>query len=110
MEPIAVVGMSGRFPGAPTLREFWQNLSSGTESVSAFSESDLLAEGIDPRVMRQPNYVNARAVIERIEWFDAQFFGFSPRTACWLDPQHRIFLECVWEALETGKRRWANRR
>ncbi len=97
---IAIVGMSGRFPGAPTLDEFWRNLCDGVEAVSWFSEEELAASGVDSSIARQENYVRAAAVLEGIDMFDAAFFGCSPKEAQTLDPQQRLFLECAWEALE----------
>jgi acyl transferase domain-containing protein len=99
---IAVVGMTGRFPGAGDLEVFWQNLRNGVESVSFFTERDFEEAGLDPKVFEHPDYVPARPVLEDIEYFDAGFFGFNPREAEIMDPQHRLFLECVWEALENA--------
>ena len=97
---IAVIGMAGRFPGARDVAAFWQNLQNGVESVAFFTDQELAAAGIDAAVLRDPNYVKARAVLEDIEWFDATFFGITPREAEIMDPQHRLFLECAWEAME----------
>src|SRR5262245_31147990 len=92
--------MSLRFPGARNVAEFWQNLRDGVESVSFFSEQELLAAGVPAETLHQPNYVRASATLGDVESFDASFFGFYPREAELLDPQHRLFLECAWEALE----------
>jgi acyl transferase domain-containing protein/acyl carrier protein len=97
---IAIVGMSGRFPGAHSLEELWRNLRDGVESISSFTEEELIAEGIDPASVRDPAYVRAKGVIAGVEMFDAAFFGFTPREAALMDPQHRLLLECAWEALE----------
>jgi acyl transferase domain-containing protein/acyl carrier protein len=97
---IAIIGMSGRFPGANSLGEFWENLRNGVESISFFSEAELLDAGMHPAVIKHPDFVNAGGVLEDIEMFDASFFGFSPREAEVLDPQQRLFIECAWEALE----------
>ena len=99
---VAVIGMAGRFPGAPTLDTFWQNLRDGVESITFFSDDELFAAGIDPRLLRNPQYVKANGILDHIDRFDAAFFGFSPREADLIDPQHRLFLECVWEALENA--------
>src|SRR5258708_14587369 len=99
---IAVIGMAGRFPGAKNIEEFWMNLRDGVESISFFSEQELMASGIDPTEFNASQYVKASAVLEDTEWFDASFFGISPRDAELTDPQHRIFLECAWEALENA--------
>ncbi len=97
---IAIVGMTGRFPGARNLDEFWQNIRNGVESISFFSEAELEAAGIAPAVLQSPNYIKAGALLDDIDQFDAGFFGFNPREAAATDPQHRVFLECAWEALE----------
>ncbi len=97
---IAVVGMAGRFPGARNTAEFWRNLREGVESVVAFTDEQLLVAGVDPKELADPNYVKSGAVLPDMEGFDAPFFGFSPREASVMDPQHRHFLECAWEALE----------
>jgi acyl transferase domain-containing protein len=97
---IAVVGMAGRFPGARNLREYWHNLRNGVESIDVASDEQLLAAGVDAAQLADPNYVKATAALPGMEMFDAAFFGFSPREAAVMDPQHRHFLECAWEALE----------
>ncbi|WP_437313181.1 type I polyketide synthase [Sorangium sp. So ce385] len=99
---IAIIGMSGRFPGARGLDEFWRNLRDGVEAVQLFSEQDLAASGADPALLLDPSYVRAGSVLEDVDRFDAAFFGISPREAELLDPQHRIFMECAWEALENA--------
>ncbi len=97
---IAVIGKSGRFPEAGNLTQFWRNLCAGKESISFFTDEELLSAGVDPQLLRQPNYVKALGVLEDADLFDAQFFGFTPHEARVIDPQHRVFLECAWEALE----------
>ena len=97
---IAIVGMDCRFPGANGADAFWRNLRDGVESISFFSEQELLASGIDPATFSQPNYVPARGVLDDIDRFDAGLFDFTQREAEILDPQQRLFLECAWAALE----------
>src|SRR5437773_2420015 len=97
---LAIIGMSGRFPGASDVQAFWRNVAAGFKSIRRFSEQVLLAAGVEPSLLAHPNYVKAGAVLEGIDLFDAAFFGFTPREAAIADPQHRIFLECAWEALE----------
>ncbi len=97
---VAIVGMAGRFPGARNLDAFWENLRDGVESISFFTEADVEATGMEPALARDPNYVKAGGVLDGAELFDASFFDFYPREAALTDPQHRIFLECAWEALE----------
>lgn len=99
---IAVVGMSGRFPGAKGIDEFWKNLCAGIESVTFFSDEELIESGIDASDLNEPNYIKASPILEGPDLFDASFFGFSPKEAKMMDPQHRIILECAWEALENA--------
>ncbi|MEU0219700.1 polyketide synthase, partial [Streptomyces sp. NPDC006265] len=99
-EGVAIIGMSGRFPGARDLTEFWSNLRDGVESVVEFGDDELLAAGVDPEESRQPHYVKAGPSFEGIGLFDAEFFGYTAREAKIMDPQHRLFLETAWEALE----------
>ncbi|MGX6606765.1 SDR family NAD(P)-dependent oxidoreductase [Micromonosporaceae bacterium Da 78-11] len=97
---IAVVGMAGRFPGAGDVATFWQNLCGGVESISFFSEEELIASGVSAETLRDPAYVPARPVLDDVAGFDAAFFGISPRMAALTDPQQRMFIEVCWEALE----------
>ena len=97
---IAVIGMSGRFPGAATLDAFWANLRSGVESIRTLTEEELLGAGESQAMLDDPAYVRAAAPLENVDQFDAAFFGLSPRDAAVFDPQHRLFLECAWEAFE----------
>ncbi len=99
---IAVVGMAAHLPGAADIHQYWSNLRDGVESIRVLSDADLLAAGESPARMQKPNYVPAAAVLDGFEMFDADFFGFSPKEAAILDPQHRQFLEVSWEALENA--------
>lgn len=99
---IAIVGMSCRLPGAKDIKTFWQNLRNGVESISFFTYEELLKSGISPALLNNPNYVKASGWLEDIEMFDAEFFGLSPKEAAITEPQHRLFLECSWEALENA--------
>ena len=99
---IAVIGMSCRVPGAKDLEAFWQNLRDGVESISFFSDEELVSSGIEPALLRDPNYVKASGVLSDIDLFDAYFFGYSPSEAATMDPQHRLFLEHTWKALENA--------
>ncbi|MBD2095654.1 SDR family NAD(P)-dependent oxidoreductase [Trichocoleus sp. FACHB-591] len=100
LDGIAIIGMTGRFPGAKNIQEFWHNLQNGVEAIAWFSDEELLAAGVEPDLLQHPNYVKAGAVLDGIDQFDAAFFGYSPREAETLDPQQRLFLECAWEGLE----------
>src|SRR4051794_275135 len=99
-EPIAIIGMSGRFPGARDIAEFWTNLANGVESITILTQGEMRAAGIPEAVSMLPGYVNASPVLDGVDQFDAQFFGFSARDAALTDPQHRVFLETAWQALE----------
>jgi 3-oxoacyl-(acyl-carrier-protein) synthase/thioesterase domain-containing protein/aryl carrier-like protein len=99
---IAVIGMAGRFPGARDVSELWSNLRRGVESVRWFSDEELLAAGEAEEALRDPAYVKARPVLQGFDEYDAAFFGHSPRDAAVMDPQHRIFFEAAWEALESA--------
>jgi acyl transferase domain-containing protein len=96
---VAVVGLAGRYPGARSVDELWRNLQGGVESISHFTP-DELAPYVDPALLADPRYVRAKGVLPDADLFDAAFFGFTPREAEQMDPQHRVFLECAWEALE----------
>jgi amino acid adenylation domain-containing protein len=98
---VAIVGMSGRFPGARNVGQFWRNLRDGVESISHFSEAEL-EDSFSDEVRRQPNFVKARPILDEVDQFDADFFGMYAREAELTDPQHRVFLECAWEALESA--------
>ena len=102
LEGVAVIGMSGRFPGARNVEEFWNNLKEGKESITYFTPEEARACGIDEELTKDPNYVFAGGILEDIDLFDAEFFGMNPREAKNMDPQQRMFLECCYEALEDG--------
>ena len=87
---VAVVGMAGRAPGAADLAGFWESLTAGTDSITRTSDDGARSAGA------------ARGLFEGADGFDAAFFGYSPLEAVLLDPQHRVFLECSWEALENA--------
>ena len=92
--------MAGRFPGARDVAAFWENLRHGVESIKFFTDAELKASGVDPAKLQEANFVKACGDLEGSDLFDAPFFGFSPMDAAIMDPQHRVFLECAWEALE----------
>jgi amino acid adenylation domain-containing protein len=98
-EPIAIIGMAINVPGASNLEQFWQNLVSGTDSISRFSAAQL-DPSLDPALVNDPDYVPARGVIQDFDQFDAAFFGISPTEAELMDPQQRLFLELCWQCLE----------
>ncbi len=96
---IAIIGMAGRFPGAPDIAAFWDLLLAGRDSISRF-RPDELEDSFDASVRNDPAFVAARPILEGIEDFDAAFFDMNPREAALADPQQRIFLECAWNAIE----------
>ncbi|MEO8150556.1 MAG: amino acid adenylation domain-containing protein [Bacteroidia bacterium] len=96
---IAIIGMSGRFPGARNVEELWNNLLNGVESTSFFKPGDI-DPYVDDETKNDPNYIGARGIMDDADKFDAGFFGMNPRVAEITDPQQRIFLELAWEALE----------
>ena len=99
---IAVIGIAGRFPKARNIDQFWENLRDGVESISFLTDDEIVAAELDPALTQNPQYVNAASVLEDVEMFDAPFFDYVPREAEIIDPQHRFFLECAWEALENA--------
>lgn len=99
---VAIIGMAGRFPGAPDLLTYWRNLRAGVESITFFDRERLAAAGLPDTILQDPSYVRARGTLDGVDLFDAPFFGYSPREATIMDPQQRFFLECSWEALEAA--------
>jgi len=95
---IAVIGLAGRWPGARDPGEFWRNLVAGVESISRLRDHEL--EAGDAALWAHPDFVKARAVLADADLFDAEFWGMYPKEAEITDPQHRVFMECAWEALE----------
>jgi len=100
-EGIAIIGMAGRFPGARNVAQLWQNLLEARETISHFRDDELEAGPVEDMAARaSPAYVRAQGILDDIEMFDAGFFGINLKEAEVLDPQHRVFLETAWEALE----------
>jgi amino acid adenylation domain-containing protein len=98
-EPVAIIAMAGRFPGAASVEAFWDNLCAGRESITFFADDELDAS-IPASLRGDPAYVRARGVLDGVEHFDAGFFGMPPREAELTDPQQRLFLELCWECME----------
>ena len=92
-DAIAVIGLSGRFPGAPSVDALWDLLRRGERGISTFTDEELLAAGVPPAHLADPRYVKARGALAGIDLFDAEHFGFLPREAALLDPQRRLLLE-----------------
>lgn len=99
---IAIIGLSGRFPGADTTDLLWQNIKNGVESIRFFSDKELIASGTDPADLSKTNYIKAKGFVERVDEFDAVFFNMSAAEARITDPQRRLFLACAWETLESA--------
>ena len=99
---IAIIGMAGKFPGARNTDEYWQNLRDGIESIRFLTDEQVAALGVSENRRRDPHYVKATALLDGSDLFDASFFGMSHREAEITDPQHRLFLECAWEAMESA--------
>jgi len=97
---IAIVGIGVRLPGALTHEQYWDNLRNGVGSIKQYTEEELLAAGVKREVLLRPNYVRAGGPLERVDYFDPEFFGFSQKEAAIMDPQQRQFIEAAWEALE----------
>ncbi|MFC1827860.1 type I polyketide synthase, partial [Thermodesulfobacteriota bacterium] len=102
IEEISIIGMSGRFPGALNINQFWRNLADGVESIFRFSDEELLSRGVSKEKINHPEYVKAGTILQDAEMFDAAFFGFNQQEAETMDPQQRVFLEIAWEALESA--------
>ncbi|HEX6203392.1 MAG TPA: beta-ketoacyl synthase N-terminal-like domain-containing protein, partial [Thermoanaerobaculia bacterium] len=99
---VAVLSMAGRFPGAADVASLWDLLRRGGEAISRFDDAVLAAAGVGEELRRDPSYVPVRGVVDGADLFDADFFGFHRREAEVTDPQHRVFLESAWRALEAG--------
>ncbi len=96
---VAIIGMSGRFPGAENVEQLWKNLLAKKNSISTWT-ADELDPSIPAELRNDPDYVKARGVITDADKFDHGFFGVNPKVAGLMDPQQRVFLECAWAALE----------
>ncbi|HEX5885294.1 MAG TPA: SDR family NAD(P)-dependent oxidoreductase [Pyrinomonadaceae bacterium] len=101
-DSIAIIGMAGRFPGAPSVDAFWKNIQNGVESITHFSDDELLEAGVSQESVRDPHYVKAAPTLAGIDVFDAPMFNLSPAEAEMMDPQHRLFLECALASLENA--------
>jgi phthiocerol/phenolphthiocerol synthesis type-I polyketide synthase E len=100
LEPIAVIGMSCRVPGSANVRQFWQNLVAGVESVRIGTSAEHVAVGVPSDEAHDPEFVPVSAVLADPEGFDAAMFGMTPAEAELRDPQHRLFLELADTALQ----------
>lgn len=99
---IAIIGMAGRFPGAASVDALWENLQHGVESITRFSDDELLEAGVPQELLLDPHYIKAAPTLAGIDLFDAPMFNLSPAEAELMDPQHRLFLECALASLENA--------
>lgn len=99
---VALIGMSGRFPGAADVAGLWRNLLAGVKGLRTITDEELRDAGVEPGMLADPRYVRVGGPLEGLDTFDATVFGVNPREAEMMDPQHRLFLECSWEALESA--------
>ncbi|WP_019971735.1 type I polyketide synthase [Mycobacterium sp. 141] len=101
-EPIAIVAVSCRFPGAPNPEAFWDLLSGGVDAIREIPEDRFdIDEFYDPDPETAgKTYTRFGGFLDGIDGFDPEFFGISPREALWIEPQQRLMLETVWEGLE----------
>jgi acyl transferase domain-containing protein/NAD(P)-dependent dehydrogenase (short-subunit alcohol dehydrogenase family) len=97
---IAVTGLALRFPGASTPDEFWRNLITGTSSIRRFTDQELSDSGVTPDVLGDPRYVPVSGYLAGAGAFDTDLFGIPRAESRVIDPQHRLFLECAWDAIE----------
>ena len=97
---VAVIGMAARFPGAKNVAEYWRNLCEGVESIQRHTREEALSHGMTTDQVDSPSYVNASASLDDVDCFDGAFFGYSARESAVMEPQHRIFLECAYHAME----------
>ncbi|QNK63172.1 amino acid adenylation domain-containing protein [Pedobacter sp. PAMC26386] len=98
-QPIAIIGMAGKFPGADTITELWEVLRNGKETTTFFKDQEL-DYSIADEVKNDPQYVKARGILKDADLFDAAFFGINPKLAQLMDPQQRVFLEISRDVLE----------
>jgi acyl transferase domain-containing protein/thioesterase domain-containing protein len=99
---VAIIGIAGRFPGAPDVDELWRRVAAGDDCLTDLDPSQLIAEGLPSSTVRSPNYVTRSGILDDVAGFDHEFFGIGARDAAVMDPQHRHFLECCWEVLEAA--------
>lgn len=97
---VAVTGLACRFPGAPDAEAFWTMLVEGREGLVRCTDEELAERGVPRRLRRDPAYVPVAGLIDGQDMFDPKPFGLAAAEAALLDPQHRLFLECAWRALE----------
>lgn len=97
---IAVIGLAGKFPKSNGISEYWDNLKCGKECITFFDDSELHLSKREETLIDDPNYVKAKGFLDGKDLFDEKFFGYSKSEADIMEPQMRLFHECVWLALE----------
>ncbi|MBC7978248.1 MAG: polyketide synthase, partial [Myxococcales bacterium] len=97
---IAIIGMACRLPGANTPEELWNRVLAGEELLTSFDDDELRAAGIPEELLTRPEFIRVSGLIDDAGGFDADFFRITPNEARLMDPQHRLFLELCWHALE----------
>ncbi|MDN3638483.1 amino acid adenylation domain-containing protein [Simiduia curdlanivorans] len=101
-DDIAIIGYAGRFAGAEDTDSLWRNLCQNIEALRFASDDELRSAGVSEENIQDPDYIRAYFSLDDLEYFDAGFFGYQPREAELMDPQHRIFLEQAWAALDNA--------
>ncbi|RLT92316.1 MAG: acyltransferase domain-containing protein, partial [Ketobacter sp.] len=87
---------------AEDINQYWDHIVHGRCLVSELSDKDLISAGVPPQLIENPNYVRRSGILENVECFDAEFFGYGRDEAETIDPQQRLFLEHAWKALESA--------
>lgn len=101
-QSVAIIGASGRFPGAENIGQFWANIAAGVDSIRQYSDEELVSLGVAEELRNSASFVRAGARLPAAEDFDPEFFDMTPREAEVTDPQHRVLLECAYEAMESA--------
>ncbi|HAA30904.1 MAG TPA: beta-ketoacyl synthase, partial [Cyanobacteria bacterium UBA8553] len=104
MEPIAIIGVGCRFPGAKNPEAFWQLLCNGEDAITEVPADRWDVDALYDPTPGSRGKMNTRwgGFLEQVDQFDAHFFGIAPREAVYIDPQQRLLLEVAWEALENA--------
>ncbi len=101
-EPIAVIGMALRVPGANSLEQFWENIINGKDCLSRPTAKELRIAGIDRSQLADPHFIRTKPLLDNVDEFDSAFFDMAAYETERTDPGHRLFLECAWQALENA--------
>lgn len=101
--PVAIVGMAGRFPGAANIAALWTLVVGGESGLTLFSDEELRAHGVTPDTLKQANYIKTKGIVDDHEWFDADFFGYTPNEAECMDPANSLIASVL---LANSGTRW----